>query len=311
MKFRKPHFWDNKSINFFSFLLLPLTLPLFFKNIIIKTKKNKIDKIKTICIGNIYVGGTGKTPFTIRLTEILNKLKYETAIIKKYYTNQIDEQKILKGKNNLYVGLERADLIKRAIKDKKNVAIFDDGLQQRSLSYDITFVCFNIQSWVGNGLLLPAGPLRENLSSLKNYDAVVLNGNNENTSYIKKKIKRYNKKIKVFEAKYVPINANKFNRKEKYIIFSGIGNPKTLEKTLLLNKFRIVKSIVFPDHYQYNNKDIYKIKKIAKHLNVKILTTEKDYMRLNNINKKDIDFVKVKLVIKEEKKLIKFLKNNL
>ena len=311
MKFKKPYFWDYKKISFFSFLLLPFTLLLFLKNILVKSNKNKNNNIKTICVGNIYVGGTGKTPFTISLAEMLNKLKYKTAIIKKYYPDQIDEQKILNKKNSLYLGNKRIDSLNRAIKDKKKVAIFDDGLQQRSLAYDITFVCFNTDNWIGNGLLLPAGPLRERLSSLKNYDAVILSGNNKSTLNIKKKIKVINPNIEIFEAKYVPVSLKRTRLKEKYLIFSGIGNPKTFEKTLLINKFKIIKSIVFPDHYQYNDKNINRIKKLANTLNAKILTTEKDYMRLNKNNKKKINFLKINLVINNKKKLIRFLKKRL
>ena len=103
-----------------------------------------------------------------------------------------------KRNNKLYCENERIVAIQKAALDKNEIAIFDDGLQQKSLSYDISFVCFNIQNWIGNGFLLPAGPLRESLSSLKNYTAVILTGNNENTRHIKSQIKNYNSKIKIF-----------------------------------------------------------------------------------------------------------------
>ena len=78
-----------------------------------------------------------------------------------------------------------------------------------------------------------------------------------------------------------------------------------------MNKIRITKSIVFPDHYQYTNKDIRQIKQLAKKLKTRILTTEKDYMRLSKNNKKNIDFIKVQLVIKNKKNLVNFLKTKL
>ena len=311
MKLKKPNFWDYKKPNLFSFLLLPLTIPIFLKNFFTKSNGNKFEKIKTICVGNIYVGGTGKTSFTIKLNEILKKLNFKTAIIKKYYKDQIDEQKILKRNNKLYCENERIVAIQKAVLDKNEIAIFDDGLQQKSLSYDISFVCFNIQNWIGNGFLLPAGPLRENLSSLKNYTAVILTGNNENTRHIKSQIKNYNSKIKIFDAKYAPINLKKFRNNKKYLVFSGIGNPNTFKKTLLINKIKISKSIVFPDHYQYTNRDIKHIKQLAKKLKTRILTTEKDYIRLSKNNKKNIDFIKVQLVIKNKKNLVNFLKTKL
>ena len=109
---------------------------------------------------------------------------------------------------------------------------------------------------------------------------------------------------------YNPINIKKFKNNKNYLIFSGIGNPKTFERTLNLNKVNVVKSIVFPDHYEYTDKDIKKIKLLAKKLKTKILTTEKDFMRIKK-NKKGIDFLKINLHIKNKKNLINFLKKNI
>ena len=310
MKLKKPYFWDDKRINLISILLFPLTIVLFLKNLFAFKKNKKIEKIKTICVGNIYVGGTGKTPFSIELYNILKNLNFKIAIIKKFYKDQIDEQKIIDNNCKLYCENKRIDSIKKAIRDKNEIAIFDDGLQEKTLNYDISFVCFNIQNWIGNGFLLPAGPLRENLKSLINYSAVILNGNGENTKNIKDKIKKYSPKIKIFETVYNPINIKKFKNNKDYLIFSGIGSPKTFKRTLTLNKIKVVKSLVFPDHYQYTDNDIKKIKQLAKKLKTKILTTEKDFMRIKK-NKKGIDFIKVNLFIKNKKNLLNFLKENL
>tara|TARA_B100000029_G_C17516325_1_gene938225 strand:+ start:482 stop:1417 length:936 start_codon:yes stop_codon:yes gene_type:complete len=311
VKLKKPHFWDYTKPNIISILLLPLTIPIFLKNFFTLASTEKFEKIKTICVGNIYLGGTGKTPFTIKLNEIIKKLNFKSGIIKKYYKDQIDEQKILRINNKLYCENDRSLAIQKAINDKRDIIVFDDGLQEKAINYNLSFVCFNIQNWIGNGLLLPAGPLREKLSSLKNYSAVVLNGNGENTNHIRKQIKKYNSKIKIFETKYVPTNLKKFKKNTKYLIFSGIGNPNTFNKTLLVNKIKIADTVIFPDHYQYTTEDVIKIRKLAKKHKAKILTTEKDYLRLNNKNKKKIEYLKVKLVIKNERKLISFLKSSL
>ena len=312
MKIRKPNFWDYKRPNFLSFILLPLTLPLIINNYLIYKKRKKINmNIKNICIGNIYVGGTAKTPLSIKISQILNKLNFKTAIIKKFYHDQVDEQKIITHKSKLYCYNKRIDALYEAIKENIDIAIFDDGLQDRTINYDLKFVCFNNLTWIGNSFLIPAGPLREKIDSLKRFDAVFLNGNEENILVLKETIKKINPNIKIFETYYQPINIDQFNNKDKFLIFSGIGNPDTFKKTLLKNNFNIVKEIKFPDHHQYTQKDIDKIILNAKNLDAKILTTEKDYVKLDlNISNK-INFLEVEVVIKKENDLINFIKSSI
>ncbi len=312
MKLKKPKFWDYKKPNFISYLLLPFTLPLIINNFFLNFKAQKNNKkIKSICIGNIYVGGTAKTPLTIKINSLLKKINFRTATVKKFYIDQIDEQKILREKTKLYCFKNRKQAIKEAIKDNVDVIIFDDGLQDLSINYDLTFVCFNNLTWIGNGFLIPAGPLREKLKSLKKYDAVFLNGNSEKTSKLKGIIRKFNKKIKIFETLYKPKNIEKFKKKEKYLVFSGIGNPGSFKKTLVNNNFNIIKEVIFPDHYQYRSHDINNIKKLAKELNAKIITTEKDYVKINSRNNKGINFLEIELFLKKEKELINFIKTKI
>ena len=312
MKINKPKFWDSKKITYLSHLLLPFTLPLIINNYFLSlSKKIEDKKIKTICLGNIYVGGTGKTPLTIKLNKILQQLGFKTATIKKFYKEHDDEQKLLNNKTKLYCKKNRSDALNEAIKDGIGVAIFDDGLQDRSLKYDLSFVCFNNVNWIGNGRLIPSGPLRENLRSILKYDAIFLNGNEENNSNIKESIKKISNNIKIFDTYYKPTNIHKFNTKDNYLIFSGIGNPDTFKTTLLKNKIKIIKEINFPDHYQYTKKDIEKIKYLSYDLNLKIITTEKDFVKISKEHSNNINFLEVDLVIKEQEELISFIKSKL
>ena len=312
MKLSKPKFWDLKKPNYLSYLLLPLTIPLTINNFFLSLKKLRNDKnIKTICLGNIYVGGTAKTPLTIKLNQILQKLHFKTATIKKYYKDQIDEQKLLSMKSNLYCRKNRVDALDFAIKDKMDIAIFDDGLQDRHLKYDLSFVCFNNINWIGNGLLIPAGPLREKLKSISKYDAIFLNGNDDNNSYIKNSIKKIDSNIKIFETYYEPTNHQEFNIEDNYLIFSGIANPNSFKDTLLKKKFKIVKEINFPDHYQYRKKDIEKIKLIAENIKAKIITTEKDFVKIPKEYLNNINFLEIDIIIKQENELISFIKSKI
>ena len=313
MKLKKPRFWDYKKPNFISYLLLPFTFPLIINNFFLKLKKNNTNnsKIKKICIGNIYLGGTAKTPLTIKIYQILNSLKFKTATIKKFYTNHIDEQKMLTEKTKLYCLKDRNMALDKAIKDNNDVVIFDDGLQDKSINYDLEFVCFNNIKCIGNGLLIPAGPLREKINSIKKYDAIFINGNEVDNSDFKSLIKKYNKDIKIFESIYSPINIEKFDINERYLVFSGIGNPESFKEILMKNKFNIIKEIIFPDHYNYTQDDIDEIKTQAKKLNATIITTEKDYTKINSSNYDDIKFLQIDLKIENEIELINYLKINL
>ena len=312
MIINKPKFWDFKKPNYLSYLLLPFTIPIIVNNYFLNLKKKITNKnIKTICLGNIYVGGTAKTPLVIKLNQILQKLNFKTGSIKKFYKNQVDEQKLLSAKSNLYCKKNRFDALNDAIRDNIEIAVFDDGLQDGHLNYDLSFVCFSTTNWIGNGFLIPSGPLRERLESIVKYDAIFLNGNGEDNSHIKNSIKKIDKNIKIFETSYQPINVHEFNIEDNYLIFSGIGDPNAFKKTLLKNKFKIIKEINFPDHYQYKKKDIERIKSIATDLNAKIITTEKDYVKISQPNLDNINFLEIDLTIKNQDELISFIKSKI
>jgi tetraacyldisaccharide 4'-kinase len=313
MKLKKPKFWDYKKPNFLSYFLLPLTFPLIINNFFLNLKKkNKVNsKTKKICVGNIYIGGTAKTPLTIKIYQILSDLNFKTATIKKFYSSHIDEQKILTEKTKLYCLKDRKKALDEAERDNIDVVIFDDGLQDQSMNYDLKFVCFNNKKWTGNGLLIPAGPLREKIESISKYDVIFLNGNQNDNTKLKFEIKKYNKDILIFESFYKPTNINLFSINEKYLIFSGIGNPDGFKETLIKNNFNIVKEIIFPDHHIYDQSDIDKIRFHAKNFNAKIITTEKDYIKITSNENSDIKFLKIELDIINEEKFINYLKANI
>ncbi|WP_440653049.1 tetraacyldisaccharide 4'-kinase [Candidatus Pelagibacter sp. HIMB1542] len=305
MNLRKPNFWNLKKPNMLAYLLLPIAKTIQLFNILKKYSRPKKFKIKTICIGNIYVGGTGKTSLSIELNKILNNKNIKSCYVKKFYKNQIDEQTILKNKGKLFLSNERVTAIKLAEEDKYEVAILDDGLQDRSIEFSSEIVCFNSINWIGNGLTIPAGPLRENISNLKRYKNIFINGNLENTEKIQAEIKTINPQINIHLGKYIPLNLNEFNLNDKYIVFSGIGNHSTFISMLNLNGLKIIKDFEYPDHYQYEKEDIDKILFQAENLNCKVITTEKDYVRLDKIYSNKIKFLKSKLKIIDEEKFMR------
>ena len=309
MKLKKPQFWDYKKPNIIAYFLWPISITLqllnSFKKIFISKKKFK--NIKTICIGNIYIGGTGKTSLSLKIYEILSQKKFKTCFIKKDYIDQLDEQKILEKKGKLFKSKKRLFALKNALSENYEVAIFDDGFQDETINYDLKFVCFNNLNWIGNGLTIPSGPLRENFRNIKKCNHIFINGDLENIDNIKKKILETNPKVNIHIGKYVPENLEKFNINEKYLAFSGIGNHKTFLSMLKKNNFNIIKDIEFPDHYNYSKKDINKIISISKNYNCKILTTEKDFFRSKNYMSDKIEFISSRLEVLNEEKLFEAL----
>ncbi|MDB9767527.1 tetraacyldisaccharide 4'-kinase [Candidatus Pelagibacter sp.] len=303
MKLKKPKFWDYKKPSFYAYLLLPFSIIIDLIAKINSKPKYPNSKIKTICVGNIYIGGTGKTSLTIKIKEILDKNNIKACFIKKFYLNQTDEQKLLSKNGTLFSNLKRITALHEAISEGFEVAIFDDGLQDSSIRYDMEIVCFNNLNWIGNGLTLPSGPLRESINNLKFYENVFLNGNEESLIAIKNQIKNINTNININSGKYIPLNISEFDIDQNYLVFSGIGNHKTFVEMLKNNKLKIVSDLEYPDHYQYSKRDFDEIIINAKKFNAHIITTEKDYLRLENFNRKEILYVKSSLDISDEKSL--------
>ena len=314
MNIKKPLFWDQKKPNFLSYVLFPLTFFIKINNFFLNLfPKKKFNKIKTICIGNIYLGGTGKTPTSLRLYQLLKNKNYNVIIGKKYYPYQKDEQILIQNKSNLIFSKNREDIVKIAIEKKHELIIFDDGLQERKFDYDLKFVCFDSKIWLGNENLIPSGPLRENFNSLKKYDGVFLKITDEKTNLIDitSKIKKTNPKIEIFKSLVEITNIDKFNLSDQYLIFSGIGNSTSFKEILISYKFNIIEEKIFSDHFIYKDEDIYKILEISRKKNLKILTTEKDYVKIPSYLKKDINHIEINLKIDDEKKLLNFIESKI
>ena len=303
MRLTKPKFWKTK--NFLSFILYPLSLITYLINFLKEFSIKKNFEIKTICIGNIFVGGTGKTSLAIEINELLRK-KFKTVFIKKNYENQSDEINLLRNKGKIISLNNRENALLTAINKKYHVTILDDGLQQKNINYDLKIVCFNSDDAFGNGFMFPAGPLRESIKEIKNYDLAFLNGEKKNNK-LKSKLKSLNKNLEIFEGKYKPLNLKNFDLKKKYLMFCGIGNPHEFGQTLIKYKFNICDKVVYPDHHQLTDIDLKKLKNRAKKEKLTLITTEKDFFRLSKIQRKNIKFLKIKLEITNKNKFKKIL----
>tara|TARA_B100000686_G_scaffold226876_1_gene234175 strand:- start:424 stop:1353 length:930 start_codon:yes stop_codon:yes gene_type:complete len=306
MNFFKPKFWDKNRISFFSILLYPFSLLVKLINLIKKhiTKPHQFS-IPIICVGNIYLGGTGKTPLCIEIFSILKNLNMNPVFIRKEYDSFQDEADLQKHFGMVYQNKKRVIAMNEAIKKKANIAILDDGFQDYSISKNLTIICFNEKQWIGNGLTIPSGPLREGLSSLKRANCVVINGN-KNIN-IENKILNENKKIKIFYSMYKPKNITEF-KNSNVTAFAGIGNPVNFFNLLKKNNINIVNQVEFPDHHNYSAKELENLVSKSKERNSILLTTEKDYLRIKQDYKKNINFLKIATEIENRSQFIEEIK---
>ena len=314
MKFKKPNFWDYKKPNLIAYLLTPLNFIVKINNIFLKIKsKKKYTNIKTICVGNIYVGGTGKTPTALKLYEIFKNKKLKVSTAKKFYSNQEDENTILKNRSEFITSNSRQKIVKKAIKENYELLVFDDGLQDSEIDYNFKLVCFDSKNWIGNGFLIPSGPMRETINSLKKYDAVIIKNINKNSNQdeIYRSINKVNPKIKIFNSFFRIKNKDEFNLNDKFLIFSGLGNNYSFKELLIKNRFNIIEEIVFPDHFNYKTRDILNLLKVAENKDIKIITTEKDFVKIPKNLREKIRFIMIDLEILEQEQLTKLIESKI
>ena len=309
MIFKKPNFWDLKKPNLISYLLLPFTIILMISNFFLNlTNKKKFKDIKTICVGNIYLGGTGKTPLTLELFKIIKSIGKNPGFIKKGYDYLDDEIKMLEKIGKVYTDKSREKAINSLISSNYNVAILDDGFQDYSIKKNFSILCFNSRQLIGNGFTIPSGPLRETIKSLKRADCVLING--EKNIKFENKINKFNNNIKIFYSKYKLLDTDGIQNK-KVIALAGIGNPENFFDQLKEKNIDLIKTYSYPDHHNYSKKELKNIIDEAEKNNAVIVTTEKDHSRMNEEIKLIIKCIKVDLEIENKNDFINLIKSKI
>lgn len=264
-----------------------------------------------ISVGNITVGGTGKTPTVITLAQWFTAKKVKVCIISRGYgrnsTGNVvvaDSEKILV---NVHESGDEAQLIAKSLpgvpvivnEDRVQAAryaithfqphliILDDGLQHRRLRRDLDIVTINSAKRFGNGFVLPVGPLREPRFNLKRADIIWINSNHENDPL--PSLPRVIKNKPLIHALYTPVALeNGLTRMETtalenttIVAFSALGNPDSFKKTLESLGTYIKIMVTFKDHHFYLDKDIQWLLKMSHLEDIKFLiTTEKDWVKL-------------------------------
>ena len=319
-----PNFW-KKNNNFFEkiivFLFLPFSFVYFlFSRICFKIKRTKRVGIPVICVGNINVGGAGKTPFVLHLVDLLKKNKVNAHVITRGYRGKLkgpikvnlkkhsfkevgDEALLLAKKTITWVSKNKFDGAINATLDGADLIILDDGLQNYSLHQDLKIILVDGDFGFGNKLLLPAGPLRETINNgVKKSDLLIIN--NKDDCLLKKSM---GNKILTLHTNTKIVNFEKLKNK-KVVAFAGLGRSEKFYNSLLKNNINVVKFFSYPDHYSFKEGELKKIILYAKKNNAIIASTFKDKQRINSKFKKKIIFIDIRSEIQEKGKLINILK---
>ena len=290
---KAPKFWYYKGDTTYSNLLYPLSL--FFR---LGTKLRNLFSIKkmspipTICIGNIVVGGAGKTPVAMKICKMLIEAGYKPHFISKGYSGVIkkstlveswhspvsvgDESLLLSEIASTWIGVNR---IKSSYLAKNNGAdclIMDDGFQNPSIGKDFSIIVVDGEQEFGNKRVMPSGPLRENIRrGLLRTNVVVVIG--KISDALKKLIPST---IPIFNAKFEIKKDNEIFKGKKVTAFAGIAYPNKFFKTLEIQGAMIIKEVSYPDHYIYSENDLLHLAEMANKTESILVTTKKDFVRI-------------------------------
>jgi tetraacyldisaccharide 4'-kinase len=311
----KPKIW-GKNAGFMASLLLPFAVPYFLllrlRSAFVKTE---ILPAKIICVGNVVVGGAGKTPTCIKIAEMLMSLRSDAkiAFISKGYKGLVtsptqvilgqhdakqvgDEPLLLAQYAPCFVGKNRLEVCKKAISEGYEILILDDGLHDRRIKKDLSIMVVDGGYGFGNAMLMPAGPLRDRIDfAAKGVGVALMVGRDERNAkeLINSKIKPAPEIIVAdFESFAKPVS-------EKYFAFAGIGRPEKFYKTLENKKFNVVGTKSFPDHHYYSEQDERALQKLAEAKGAKLITTEKDAIKLSTDFKANVEVLKVSITLSE------------
>jgi tetraacyldisaccharide 4'-kinase len=316
---RAPDFWDERdyTAKFAATMLAPLG---WAYGATVKWKARSArpyrSSAKVICIGNLTVGGTGKTPITMAIARMLVARGKRTMILTRGYGGKMrgpgfvdpandtfeetgDEALLLASAAPVIVARDRAAGAQLAEREYADVIVMDDGFQNFALAKDLSIVVVDAQTGFGNRRVVPAGPLRESVSSgLNRADAVIFVGDGNAT------IKGFKKPM--LRARLVPDDTAGFAG-QPVVAFAGIGRPEKFFATLRSLGADIVEEREYEDHHAYTASEFARMRARAKAADAQLVTTEKDFVRLTPAERQDVRFVPVHAAFEDDAALAALL----
>jgi len=298
-----PKFWNHSGI--LAFLLTPFS---WIYGAATQWRLNHTkpyhSKAKVICIGNITAGGVGKTPVAMAVAEQYLKEGKKVFFVTRGYKGKLknilvdlnkhtaaetgDEARLLASVAPTIITPLRDVGAKMAEEMGAEIIIMDDGFQNPRLYKDESWLVFDGTVGIGNGKIIPAGPLRETLEKgLSRAQKVLIMG--EDKTGLAKKCS--------LPVCFGRLEAQPLKLSNKRVLaFAGIGHPEKFYQTLRDNGFEVVKTRDFADHYAYQSEDIAALKKEALADNLVLVTTEKDFVKLSKEDKECVKVLKVRAV---------------
>lgn len=246
--------------------------------------------LPVIAIGNVTAGGAGKTPTTLALIPLLRALGHTPHILTRGYGGASltahrvsehddwhkvgDEALLLTKSAPTWVGSNRLASAHAAAAQGATILVCDDALQHHALRKDLTLLVIDGTYGIGNGKLLPAGPLREPLAhAAKRCDAAILIG--EDAQHLCDQLS-----IPVISATLTPTTDNAFLSESTWLAFAGIGRPEKFFTTLRAYGATIAATESFADHHVYSEQDVTRLIMRAEKLGAQLITTEKDAVKI-------------------------------
>ncbi len=317
---RTPTFWHR--FNLLSALLAPLSLPYllgaWMDRMLTKPQRAAVP---IISVGNVTAGGAGKTPATLALIPLLKHLGESPHILTRGYGGVTrtphqanltddwrkvgDEPLLLAHAAPCWVGHDRLASSVLAAEHGASLAIADDALQHHRLHKDISLLIIDGAYGVGNHLPLPAGPLREPFSAaLARCHAVILIG--EDMHGLTTSIR-----LPIFAATLEPVGDVSFLHENKWLAFAGLARPRKFFDTLKAYGANVIETESFADHYPYHARDIKTLLARTEALGAKLITTEKDAVKIPPVLRGDVAVLKVSLRFADEAAIVSWLKEKL
>lgn len=322
IKLNYPKFWQKRGL--LSTILLPLSILYRLLGLVRRLfyKPMRLPGF-VICVGNMSVGGSGKTQVVKLLAQKLKSDNYKILIITKGYGGQVKGAKLVQDIDSAsYVG-DESKMLKRyahviAAKSirsalpiieelKPEIIIFDDGMQNPSFLKDFVILVIDAARNVGNGRIFPAGPLRQDIdTAIGKADIICLTGNQPclNNSLLQtialSRKKVFKSKIKV---------PNVLNLNINYYAFAGISNPDNFFNLLEDKGAALQVRKSFPDHHNYSRQEIIGMIEEAGKLNCRLITTLKDFVKIEDIidDTGKIEYLDIDIQFDEEEQLFNII----